>query len=54
MPRTNKVEAATIWMDKKIADGMEFPEAHTQACCRFKLNEKQAKQLTENYDAASE
>lgn len=50
----NKVEAATVWMDARVAAGVEFPEAHTQACCRFNLNEKEARQLIENYDAACE
>lgn len=49
-----KTDKAYEWMVQKIQTGMEFPEAHTQACTRFNLSPKQAKELTERYDNAQE
>lgn len=44
---SSKVEQALIWMLKQIADGKEYPDAHTSAAIKFGVD---ADELRDAYD----
>ena len=47
-----KMSAALEWLQRQIAAGREYPDAHCAAVDRFDLTEDQADRLTELYDEA--